>query len=165
MNTFVLDLDHNLNAQYHMDNHVIIMPLEAAQILSAVTWSKRLQAPYKKPSDTNHPCILWCLASVQNWRWLIKYGISLCNEHQYRWGTYRHKLLNTFDHFKKISSEMERRIPLIGLTAHPRIVASNCINEPTVIDAYRKYYVLHKSHLANWRGRSIPEWYSNLTID
>ena len=36
MNIFVLDLDFKLNAQYHVDQHVVKMPTEAAQMLCTI---------------------------------------------------------------------------------------------------------------------------------
>lgn len=36
MNIFILDNDHQRNAQYHVDSHVVKMPTEAAQMLCTV---------------------------------------------------------------------------------------------------------------------------------
>ena len=30
------------------------------------------------------------------------------------------------------------------------------------IASYRNYYINNKSHLANWKKRSIPQWYSTI---
>ena len=27
------------------------------------------------------------------------------------------------------------------------------------IESYRNYYIKHKSHLAKWKSRDVPEWY------
>ena len=38
MNIFVLDKDPKQAAQWHVDKHVVKMPLEAAQLLSTAHW-------------------------------------------------------------------------------------------------------------------------------
>ena len=38
MNLFYLDEDLDRCAEYHVDKHIVKMPLEAAQILSTALW-------------------------------------------------------------------------------------------------------------------------------
>jgi len=163
MNIFLLDRNHSLNAQYHMDAHLNKMPLEAAHILCTAAFIKGIAGPYR-PISPDHPCVKWTLRSVTNWNWLIAYGISLCTEHEHRYGTHRWKLLNVFNWCKNKTETIQLKIPLIGLVEHPRIVAPDCRDELTVVDCYRKYYVQHKSHLAAWKHRGVPEWYQEMSM-
>jgi hypothetical protein len=52
--------------------------------------------PYKtdKGAFRNHPCTIWAGEFVMNWRWLIKHGISLCEEYTNRYGKV-HSCLHT----------------------------------------------------------------------
>ena len=38
MNLFYLDEDFDKSAQYHVDKHIVKMPLEAAQLLCTAVW-------------------------------------------------------------------------------------------------------------------------------
>ena len=38
MNLFYLDEDLDKSAQYHVDKHIVKMPLEAAQLLCTAVW-------------------------------------------------------------------------------------------------------------------------------
>ena len=80
MNIFVLHTNPEIAAQMLFDKHVVKMALETAQILSTINGG-----PYK-PTHANHPCVLWAKEAIDNYIWLVRHGLSICNEYQYRYG-------------------------------------------------------------------------------
>ena len=106
MNIFVTDPDPRKSAQVLPDKHIVKMPLECCQMLSIVAsdkWGhgfgelpKIDGTSYKteKGAFRNHPCTIWAGEFVLNWRWLIKHGISLCEEYTNRYGKI-HSCLHT----------------------------------------------------------------------
>ena len=86
MNIFVLDLDHRINAQYHVNDHVVKMPTEAAQMLSVVVREVTGEDIGFQPTHPNHPCTRWARKSLTNWLWLKDYALSLEEEWRYRYG-------------------------------------------------------------------------------
>lgn len=113
MNLFVLDLDPDKNAEYHIDRHVGKMQLEAAQMLSTTVWVDKLlgYVPRKLTSEElsivknemlkqpsieertflrylvahpNHPCTCWMRESYDNFEWTQVYVNALNEEAQYR---------------------------------------------------------------------------------
>ena len=77
MNIFYLANNVDDCAKYHMDKHVVKMPLETAQLLCTVHWVCGGEAPYKK-THLNHPSSIWARYSIENYRWLCKLGKALC---------------------------------------------------------------------------------------
>ena len=85
--------------------------------------------------------------------------IELCKEYTHRYGKI-HKV--------------EREGLLWKLEQTPRNIHTDVFwSEPTPampediripgdsIASYRNYYIKSKSHLANWKKRNVPDWYSN----
>ena len=85
MNIFKLDTTPQLCAQTHCDKHVSKMILESAQMLCTSLWTNGQSAPYK-PVHAKHPCTLWAGETRDNYFWLWKLGIALCDEYTYRYG-------------------------------------------------------------------------------
>lgn len=155
MNLFWLSQNHTENAQFHVDRHVVKMPIEACQILSNAHPVEI--APYKR-SHINHPAAKWIRESVHNYRWAAQYAKSLCVEYTFRYGR-RHKTEDIADWL--IANE-PRDLPVTdGITEAPR-----CFGEfkeriqvtRNVVDDYRMYMLLAKKHLFVWKFRDIPEW-------
>jgi len=84
MNIFVLSYDVEECAKWHLDKHVVKMPLETAQLLCTALWYHGGKPLYKK-AHKNHPCNLWTRESQANFNWLVALGFSLCSEYQYRY--------------------------------------------------------------------------------
>ena len=91
MNIFVLDTDIDKCAEYHVDKHIVKMPLETCQMLAVVyskwyfNWGDELLhkkdgSPYntKKGAFRGHPCTVWAAQDFKNTAWLIAHGVSLC---------------------------------------------------------------------------------------
>ncbi len=64
MNIFLLDIDWQINATYHVDKHVVKMILESAQLLSTAVRLSGIDAGYKA-AYKNHPCAIWTRQSFQ----------------------------------------------------------------------------------------------------
>ena len=109
MNIFILDTNHDKCAEYHVDKHIVKMPLEAAQMLCTTHWIdkflgyvprklnkeelKTLREKKKNvprdfpylPTMGNHPCTIWARTSLDNYEWLFCYSTALNDEYGYRY--------------------------------------------------------------------------------
>jgi len=153
MNIFVLDNDLQKCAEYHCDKHTVKMILEYAQILSTnVRIVNDCEAGYKI-THRNHPCTIWARQSLSNWLWLKKLSFHLNEEYKYRYGHVRnHKSYDV------IESLPTPNIPDVGLTPFAQAMPDYCKSD-NAVDAYRKYYVLEKKNIVNWKKRNVPSWY------
>lgn len=152
MNIFVLDLDPQRAAQYHLDKHVVKMILETTQILSTVLSGKGLKAPYK-PTHANHPCVKWANTSFSNFNWLYRLGIELCKEYTHRYGkTHKCEAL-----LKEIIVPHPDMFSSLGLTNFAQAMPDAYKNTDPVI-AYRNYYIGAKKELLKYTKRELPDW-------
>lgn len=186
MNIFVLDKSPILSAEYHMDRHVVKMPLETAQMLFLPYYEKlrRLRqtetfsdedldlvfrdlprrsssgapAPYRE-THRNHPCSRWVLLSYHNWLWALILGKSLCKEYTYRYGR-QHAVESILNWMYK--NPPEDVYEETNLTPFSLAVADDCKVDDAVA-TYRSYYLKHKSHLAVWSHRGAPDWWTERT--
>jgi hypothetical protein len=179
MNIFYLDHDVKKCAEMHNDKHVVKMILEYAQLLSTahrvldgtivVGLSKtgRKQSRYVLPDNResllysathlNHPSAVWVRKSKQNYLWLANMLIALCEEYTHRYG--------------KIHKVERDGLCYVLLKNIPHSIIDSDFTQPTPampdvvkipgdsIKSYRNYYINNKTHLANWKKRTIPEWY------
>ena len=166
----------------HNDKHCVKMILEYAQLLSTahrvldgnklvgITKTGRKQTRYVLPdhresvlysaTHINHPSAVWVRQSYANYVWLTKLLFFLCKEYTYRYGKVH----------KVESSDL-----LLSLYVPPdklHETKSLPFTEPTPampdtykvagdsITSYRNYYNGGKQHLANWKKRPVPEWYT-----
>jgi hypothetical protein len=179
VNIFYLDHDVTKCAEMHVDKHVVKMILEYAQLLSTAHrvldgvelnglsasgrkkkfWTLGDSRDYTlyKATHIHHPSAIWCRKGIMQYRWLHNLLIELCKEYTYRYGKY-HKV--------------ERDGLLWKLEKPPKNIHTDVFwSEPTPampddvkvsgdsIKSYRNYYINNKAHLANWKKRTIPEWY------
>jgi hypothetical protein len=149
MNIFVLDRIPETAATYHCDKHVVKMPLETAQILSAVHWRYGNEPPYAL-THPNHPCTLWAGQTVENYRWLVRLGLALCKEYTHRYD-------------KRHGSERViqlLRMPPLGLTARGFTAFAKAMPEQYIMEdtvsSYRAYYQNEKASICAWTRREIP---------
>ena len=182
MNIFYLDHDVHKCAEMHNDKHTVKMILEYAQLLSTAHrfldgtlidgYSKtgRKQKRYVLSSDLdsvfyasthiNHPSAVWVRQSSENYLWLANLLIALCEEYTHRYGK---------------THKVERDgLCFVLLKTVPANIGNKGWSEPTPampdevkipgdsIASYRNYYINNKVHLANWKKRSIPQWYSTI---
>lgn len=187
MNVFVLDLDPVIAAQYHLDKHVVKMILETAQLLSTahrvldgtivncikytsankiksvkryILDDIKLNAVLYNVTHVNHPCAVWCRHNINNYMWLYKLFVSLCNEYTFRYG----KMHKTDVLLRDIL-----KIP-------PKNISHSCFTPPTlampekyknsnIVLAYRRYYIAEKYKFAKWTKRNRPNWFDSTIIN
>jgi hypothetical protein len=161
MNIFILDEDLDRCAEYHVDKHIIKMPLEAAQMLCTNMWidkyfgyvpeklNKKQLAHLREvkkneprdfpylPTMHNHPCTIWARTSLDNHEWLHCYAVALNDEYGYRYGK-SHKSV----HSVILTLPEPVSIPRIG------------------VDAYRRFYHKDKATFASWKYRDKPPWWN-----
>lgn len=179
MNIFYLDHDVTKCAEMHNDKHVVKMILEYAQLLSTAHrvldgvelegisasgrkrkfWTLGDSRDYTlyKATHINHPSAVWIRQSKQNYLWLANMLIALCEEYTHRYGK-THKverdglcyvLLKNIPHNIRNSDFTQ---PTPAMPDNVKIAGDS-------IKSYRNYYIKNKTHLANWKKRTIPEWY------
>lgn len=154
MNIFALSDDPKQAAEWHLDKHVVKMPLETAQLLcTALLHTKTVDtAPYKM-THLNHPCSKWVRESTGNFQWLCDLGIELCKEYTYRYGK-RHKCQDVIEWAKTQNLQVGKSDITPFALAMPDDFKTN-----SGVESYRNYYVGAKSHIANWKLRNKPTWY------
>ena len=152
MNIFYLDKDTKLNAQYHVDKHVVKMILETAQLLCGAHWLSGGHARYKL-THKNHPCAIWVRQSMENYQYLCFLGKELCKEYTYRYGK-KHKTEDVIYWCLR----NKPKLPYIGFTEPPKAMPDEYKVECTV-QSYRNYYMGEKTKLATWKYRQKPEWF------
>jgi hypothetical protein len=179
MNIFYLAHDVTMCAEMHNDKHGVKMILEYAQLLSTahrvldgnatvgVSASGRKRTTYVLDSSSdsilysathiNHPSAVWVRQSYANYVWLSKMLTALCKEYTYRYGKvhkverdglegelmYPPNKIPAFEKFTEPTPAMPDNVKIIGDS----------------IKSYRNYYINNKTHLANWKKRTTPEWY------
>lgn len=154
MNIFYLDRDHATNASYYVDRHIVKMITEHAQLLSTAVREFGIDAGYKT-THKNHPSAIWARESLDNWCWLRDLTEAMNAEYRFRYGRdYNHKS------YDKIMELPVPPIPSIGITKF-RLAMPDDVKVEDPIESYRNYYVKYKSHIAQWKKRQTPEWYTD----
>lgn len=179
MNIFILDTDIDLCAEYHVDKHIVKMPLEHAQMLCTTHWvdkflgyvprklnKEELQTlrtlkksnprpfPYL-PAMENHPCTIWARQCTANYEWLWCLTHALNEEYRYRYGK-EHKSF----------AEVVLKLPLpCNLPSLSRTVFAQAMPEELKSDdavaSYRLFYHKDKATFASWKYRSTPWWWND----
>ena len=165
MNIFWLDHSLKTMAEFHTDSHIVKMPLETAQILSTVCWQYAGTpvfspfhvlvgdpAPYK-PTHQKHPCVVWAGQSAWNWKRLQTVGIALCKEYTHRYGR-EHKC----EAIIKNMVVPDRLCALHATETPPPKCMPVEYQTDCLVESYRNYYRLAKSHLHKWTRRDQPSW-------
>ena len=152
MNIFVLHENPEVASQYHVDRHVVKMPLETAQMLCTAIWQTGNEAPYK-PTHKNHPCNLWLMQSLENFNWLTELGVQLCKEYTHRYGK-THKseaVIRWCIDNKPNLPEKPMTLPALAMPEEFKV-------DGDTVGSYRRYYCGSKSHLHKWTKRDIPQF-------
>lgn len=152
MNIFILDLNIQRCAEYHVDKHVVKMLLEYAQMLSTTVRLSGVDIGYKI-THQNHPCTKWVRESLSNWLWLRKLATHLNDEWKYR---YDH--LQNCKAFDTILTLPEPIIEDKGLTFFPICMDEQFKVNNDPILSYRNYYQQGKQHILSWKHRDAPNW-------
>ncbi|MCB1712628.1 MAG: hypothetical protein KDH96_09205 [Candidatus Riesia sp.] len=159
MNFFHLDINPELNAQYHCDKHVVKMILESAQILSTVVQLRNTTVPNTtlyKITHKNHPVVKWALAHEDNFKYLLLHAVALTREYTKRYSKI-HKCVNILLPMQKY----------FGTSTTPNTWPPKCMydqykltNDPTSVKSYRNYYIYGKRNIVTWKFTPKPSWYS-----
>jgi len=182
MNIFYLHNDPAECAKMHVDKHVVKMIIEYAQLLSTAhrivdgeeyvdktannrrikRWrllDQHDEELFYKASHVNHPSAIWARQSTENYQWLYNLFTCLCDEYTYRYG----KVHKTDTLLRQKLSQLPTLLRQKMLTEVPQAMPDNC-KMPSVISAYRNYYIKEKANFAKWTKRQIPEWFKNANI-
>lgn len=86
MNVFAVDEDPVAAARMLCDQHVVKMPIEAAQMFCGLMRNLHIWAPWDiGATHEKHPCYIWLCADVPARRgWLLRHAIEMCEEHARR---------------------------------------------------------------------------------
>jgi hypothetical protein len=133
MNIFWLSPDLEEACRWHVDTHVVKMPLEHCQLLStAIHLSTTKVSPETKiykPTHANHPCSIWARESLDNWLLLRDFTELLCKEYSHRYRKI-HACLEVVENLPTPN------LPRLGVTDLP----------------------LAMRHLFRWKNRRRPSW-------
>ena len=163
MNIFILDKNIEKSAQYHVDRHIIKMPLELAQMICTtyhfLEHKKLPEFIFSKVSHINHPCTKWVRNNRNNFKYACKLGLILYNEYQYRYNK-----PDKMQRVKKIFEYGLKYSPFPTLNSYDNNITPFALAMPDkyktndAVESYRKYYIEEKSHLFKWRKRDKPIW-------
>jgi hypothetical protein len=155
MNIFILDPDPVIAAQMQCDKHVVKMPLECAQMLSAVHHihgSDNVDEMYKV-THRNHPCTVWAAQSRANYMWLFEHFRALSNEYRFRYGNTH---LSWFK-LRDVLSTPPAALIDDDLTPFAQAMPDEYKHDDAVT-AYRAYYLNDKAHMLAYTHRDMPSW-------
>ena len=142
-----------------VDRHIVKMPLESAQMLCTAhrildDVSVVAGVPIYKATHKNHPSAVWVRQSTENYSWLYRHFMALCDEYTLRYG--KTHLCDTKFHLAL--SHLPKNLPYGDFTEPPACMPDNCKIDGDTIASYRKYYITEKRHIAYWKT-NIPLWY------
>jgi|TARA_R110000796_G_scaffold130266_1_gene245883 hypothetical protein len=177
MNIFYLHHDPKINAQYHVDKHIVKMCIEYAQLLSTAhrlldgniytdktknnrnikRWNleDHRECLLYKASHINHPSNIWARQSTENYKYLFLMYISCLQEYTHRYGK-----IHGSQKLEFILSTPPNNIKSLGITPIPQCMPEYCKIANDSISAYRKYYISEKNTFAYWTNRTKPDWYN-----
>lgn len=155
MNIFVLDNDPEKAVRDLCDTHSHKMLLETAQLLCSPFEAG--YAPYRR-THYNHPCSKWVRETVNNYRWLLRYGFCISDEYTFRYKRV-HKSSEVirwcYDNYESLS------LPAGGMTRHALCMPDKYKGDD-VVESYRRFYRGDKVSFATWdKGREAPGWWGN----
>ena len=153
MNIFVVDENPFRAASHLHDKLVVKMILESAQMLSTTRrfYGDNRSSLYKS-AFVNHPCNVWLRESLDNYIWLGKHFIALCNEYTYRYGKL-HVSSNLLAMFGDVLENFKSK----GLTPFALAMPDKYKVEDAV-QSYRNYYLGEKIHNKIWTNRERHEF-------
>lgn len=167
MNIFILDRDPKIAAQMQCDKHVVKMIVECSQMLSAVLDSNSTTKYGIKPSEQfntsgyppahiKHPCTLWAMESLGNYKWLVNHMRGLCVEYSRRY--------NKVHSLEGLLMIYEGQIPNLKFAKDKRTAFVQAMPEKykdkDPVKAYHNYYNMDKFTFAKWKTGNVPDWYT-----
>ncbi len=157
MNRFILHTDPSEAVKLLCDQHVVKMPLEEAQMLSAAVHYFRPDRATEcyKLTHKNHPCSVWARETRTNYRYALEMFKALLSEYTHRYGK-QHASGRLLPIFESIVDS----IPDGPMTRHPQCMPTPYHkSEFWPVVAYRDYYKHDKSSMARYsKNRKKPRW-------
>jgi len=156
VNLFYLHSDPKMCAQYHVDAHVVKMPVEYAQCLSTVL---RLRCGINfgyKPVYRKHPVTQWTGQNINNFAWMLSLGFAVCAEYTHRFGRV-HASQAVLEGIKDRLDRVRDVLPDEPMTEPPKCVSPQ-FKHLSTIKACREYYRVVKARLHRWTDRKPPSW-------
>ena len=181
MNIFYLHEDPIQNAKWHIDKHIVKMPIEYAQLMSTAhrlldgemylgktaigrnikRWrlhDEREDILYKA-SHINHPSAVWVRESIENYFQMYKLYMAVLAEFTNRYGKIHGSSKPSIALIRP-----PKNIPMVKGTQLPQCMPEICKVKNNPILAYRNYYIVEKNSFASWKNREIPEWFQTKDI-
>ncbi|CAN5950616.1 unnamed protein product [Sphagnum jensenii] len=156
LNIFNLDNNPEQAAIWHVDSHVIKMPLEYAQLLSTAHVVIDDNECGYRATHINHPSAIWARASYDNYSWLWSLFKFTSEEYRFRYGSGRpHK---SWYELSSVLADPPRNIPDLGFIPVFKAMPAEYIKIGDSVTSYRQYYNLGKRHLHSWSLRDQPSW-------
>lgn len=149
MNIFYLSRDVKEAARYHVDKHVVKMPIEYAQLLSCAMISVGLEAPYKE-THKNHPCAIWTRSSLAHYQYVWQLADEVGHEYTRRYGKIHKSTAILRNNIPYIID-----LPDVGFSDPPNCTTLKHITD--IVEAYRLYYLTDKQHILQYKTET-PEW-------
>ena len=186
MNLFYLDENLDKCAEYHVDKHIVKMPLEAAQLLCTAIWvdsvlgfipralnKEETRELNSRKSEIKHlpleerPLTPY-LPMMYNHPCTIWTRSSLDN---FEWVHCYANALNDeyfYRYGKQHKSVVEvinrlpepKNMPRLGMTEFLLAMPDELKMEGNPIQSYRDYYHLDKATFASWKYRDKPHWWN-----
>lgn len=182
MNIFYFNNDPKQCAMEHCDKHTVKLIVEYAQLLSTahrvldgtpiiIKKNNRKKTIYQL-EDTdfednlylathiNHPSAKWARHSYENYSWLLNLWIYLLEEYTYRYDKcHATRKLVTFllNSPKNIDHSISFCPPWRAMPDKyklPKIHFDYCEQ------SYQVYFNGEKQHIASWKKRKAPEWFT-----
>ena len=186
MNLFYLDEDLDKCAEFHVDKHIVKMPLEAAQLLCTAIWIDHVLGFVPRALDKDEREVLNSekakikhlpldqrpltpyLPMMYNHPCTIWVRSSLDN---FEWTHCYANALNDEYHYrygKQHKSIVEvvnklpepKNMPRLGFTEFGLAMPDELKDYDNPIQSYRDYYHLDKATFAAWSHRDKPHWWN-----
>jgi hypothetical protein len=179
MNIFVLSRCPVEAAQMQCNKHVVKMIVESAQMLSTShrmldgklykglsKSGKRMVKKWKLSHNDDivynavhvgHPCTVWTMKSIENYKWHYEHFEALCKEYTLRYG----KIHASWTKLGQILSVPPKNIPQIGLTKFALAMNDQpqCMFDDPV-KAYKAFYQTKQDRFKmEWTVRDVPSWF------
>jgi hypothetical protein len=163
MNIFFVHQDPKIAAQMLANAHVRSQIKESVLMLAAahhIFGDDKSEHVINSIELTHqhHPSTVWTRHSHGNYQWLLSHLWGLLDEYRHRHGVPHYRL----EHAMILGRAPECPLMEEALTVPPAVVSPELKPEtpswPSVVEAYRKYYLTKKRHLHLWMVRPKPDW-------
>lgn len=150
--------DFQKNAKWHCDAHIIEYISKSAKIACSVFDLKKSVNQTKCPVDlssTDLNNIKWVSVNENRYKFTIMYGISLCEEYEYRF-----KKQHSFEKLLRwLINNIPIEIPRKG-KIRPFEYSLGIPRYDDIFESYKFYYKYIKTKVIKmkWKNRTAPHW-------